>query len=174
MRKYISAHKRDFVPKGLTVATSTASDLGDVSGASDMGERTPSEIAHPTSTPSPPSTLSNVLQILQDFSHGAFDWARAIPTTNALGVLVVILALSNLWSLLGPRAEPRLPGEASLKARSGNVEGAIRPPFESPRKKANRKREVAETHKEIKQLRQTMETIEKRLAKIEASLTELD
>ncbi|KAF8606537.1 GRAM-domain-containing protein [Ceratobasidium sp. AG-I] len=175
MRKYISKHKSDFVPKGLTVTTSTASDLGDVSGGSDMGERTPSEIAHPMSASSPsPSMLSNVFQILQDLSQGAFDSARGISTTNALGVLVVVLALSNLWSLLGPRAEPRLPGEMSLKARSGGVEGATRPSFESPRKKANRQKEVAATHKEIKQLRQSMETIEKRLAKIEASLTELD
>lgn len=173
MRKYISAHKRDFVPKGLTVATPAASDLGDVSGASDAGDRTPSEAPATKSSPSP-SKLTAILHVVQDISQPAFDQLKGISTTHALGALVVVLALSNLWSLLGPRAEPRLPGEVSLKARSGSADSAAQPSYESPRKSARRQKEITETRKEIRELRRSMEAIEKRLAKLDSSLSLMD
>ncbi|QRV89593.1 membrane protein [Ceratobasidium sp. AG-Ba] len=154
MRKHIAAHRSEFVPKG-TANGSTNGDTGDISIASDTGEVVESPIE------TTDSKQSDITQMAISFLEDGFAQLKGIRTTNALGVLVVILAISNIWSLLGPRAEPRLPGDAQ----------ALKKQRKATR---DRKLDVADARVEIRELRRTMEAIEKRLAKIEASLTDLD
>ncbi|KAG8746515.1 hypothetical protein FRC10_004649 [Ceratobasidium sp. 414] len=163
MRKHIAAHRSEFVPKGAAAAAASANgEVGNVS--------TPSETedpAHESTEPTPPKSLDAfkiVTQTAQALFEDAFTQLKGIRTTNALGVLVVILALSNIWSFLGPRAEPRLPGDAqSLRRQRSSWRGT-----------RDRKLDVADMRVEIRELRRSMEAIEKRLARIEATLTELD
>lgn len=154
MRKHIAAHRNEFVPKGAADASANG-DTGDTSAALDTEELVESPIDSTSSKP------SDITQMAFSFLEDAFTQLKGIRTTNALGVLVVILAISNIWSLLGPRAEPRLPGDAQAlkKHRRGT---------------RSRKLDVADARVEIRELRRTMEAIEKRLAKIETSLSELD
>ncbi|KAG8693613.1 hypothetical protein FRC09_010395 [Ceratobasidium sp. 395] len=162
MRKHIAAHRRDFVPKGAAAAASANGEAGDISVSSETEDLT---LETTEASPTKPSdTLGVITQTASALLKDAFAQLRGIRTTNALGVLVVILALSNIWSLLGPRAEPRLPGDAqSIKKRRLSWRGT-----------RDRKLDVADTRAEIRELRRSMEAIEKRLARIEVALTELD
>ncbi|KAG9098079.1 hypothetical protein FRC06_006833 [Ceratobasidium sp. 370] len=162
MRKHIAAHRSEFVPKGAAAAVLTNGEAGDVSITPETEEP-----AHEPTEPTPPKssdTFKVVTQTAQALFEDAFTQLKGIRTTNALGVLVVILALSNVWSLLGPRVEPRLPGDAqSLKKQRSSWRGT-----------RDRKLDVADARVEIRELRRSMEAIDRRLARIEAALTELD
>jgi hypothetical protein len=155
MRKHIAAHRAEFVPKGAAAAAlANGEEPGDELVPSEAGD-----LAQTTSTKGP-GIFTTVTQIASPLFEGAFSQLKGMRTTNALAVLVVVLALSNLWSFLGPRAEPRVPGDAqSLKKKRL----CDRPGLER-----------VDTRMEIKELRRSMEAIEKRLARIEEALGELD
>ncbi|KAG8713072.1 hypothetical protein FRC08_013731 [Ceratobasidium sp. 394] len=160
MRKHIAAHRSEFVPKGATAASANG-EAGDVSVSSETEDPT-----HESTDAAPPksSDMSKVIiQTARALFEDAFTQLKGIRTTNALGVLVVILALSNIWSFLGPRAEPRFPGDAQSLRRQRTWRGV-----------RDRKLDAADARVEIRELRRSMEAIEKRLARIEAALTELD
>ncbi|KAG8702014.1 hypothetical protein FRC08_003756 [Ceratobasidium sp. 394] len=160
MRKHIAAHRSEFVPKGATAASANG-EAGDVSISSETEDPT-----HESTDAAPlksPDTFKIVIQTARALFEDAFTQLKGIRTTNALGVLVVILALSNIWSFLGPRAEPRFPGDAQSLRRQRTWRGA-----------RDRKLDAADARVEIRELRRSMEAIEKRLARIEAALTELD
>ncbi|CAE6537054.1 unnamed protein product [Rhizoctonia solani] len=152
MRKHIAAHRSDFIPKGVAIQ--------EVESAN--GATTPSEASHIKLQESSPahetSQIMAVVQLVRQIAQDAFAQIKQIPSTHALSLLVLVLALSNIWSLLRPVPEPRVPGDAqALKARL----------------KAEKKGKI-DVGVEIRELRRSMEMIEKRLEKIEASLSTLD
>ncbi|KAJ1307904.1 hypothetical protein OPQ81_001982 [Rhizoctonia solani] len=152
MRKHITAHRSDFVPKGAAIQDAEASN-GAVTPDGNSKSKTP-ELSPTKET----SQVATVLQLVPQIVQGAFNQIKQISSTHALGLLVLVLALSNIWSLLRPIPEPRMPGDAqALKARL----------------KAEKKGKI-DVRVEIRELRRSMEMIEKRLERIEASLSTLD
>ncbi|CAE6446980.1 unnamed protein product [Rhizoctonia solani] len=151
MRKHITAHRSEFVPKGAAIQeTEVASGAVTPDGTSE-----PPQESSPTQET---SQIAAVLQLVRQIVLDAFAQTKQLSRTHALGLLVLVLALSNIWSLLRPTPEPRVPGDAqALKARL----------------KAEKKGKI-DIRVEIRELRRSMEMIEKRLESIEASLSDLD
>ncbi|CUA74139.1 putative membrane protein C20F10,07 [Schizosaccharomyces pombe 972h-] [Rhizoctonia solani] len=152
MRKHIAAHRSEFIPQGAAIQEAEATN----------GAITPDETLEVKSQTSSPtqetSQIAAILQLIRQLAQDAFTQIKEIPSTHALGLLVLVLALSNIWSLLRPIPEPRIPGDAqALKARA----------------KAEKKGRI-DVRVEIRELRRSMEMIEKRLERIEASLGDLD
>lgn len=151
MRKHITAHRTEFVPNGAAAAES---ESGDVPATSDPEQQIKQEDGPPVG-----ATAGAGWQTVVQMGQDAFSQVNRLSSTHALGILVVVLALSNVWSLLRPPAEPRLPGDAqALKAR----------------KKGGKRPEPIDVRVEIRELRRSMEAIEKRLERIESSLNALD
>ncbi|CAE6414631.1 unnamed protein product [Rhizoctonia solani] len=151
MRKHIAAHRSEFIPKGVAIQEVETN-----------GAVTPDEASEAKSHASSPiqetRQIVAVLQLVRQLAQDTFTQIKQIPSTHALGLLVLVLALSNIWSLLRPIPEPRVPGDAqALKARL----------------KAEKKGKI-DVRVEIRELRRSMEMIEKRLERIEASLSALD
>ncbi|CAE6340650.1 unnamed protein product [Rhizoctonia solani] len=152
MRKYIADHRSEFVPKGVVVQEPETTNVNATSD--DALESKNDGLTSTKGT----SQVEAVFQLLRQIAQGAFTQVKQLPSTHALGLLVLVLALSNIWSLLRPAPEPRIPGDAqALKART----------------RADKKGKI-DVGIEIRELRRSMEMIEKRLEKIEASLSALD
>ncbi|KAG8708897.1 hypothetical protein FRC11_006085 [Ceratobasidium sp. 423] len=151
MRKHIAAHRSDFIPKGIAIQ--------EVESASGVAIPNDTPTVKPQESPTQGSSqIMAVVQIVRQIAQDASTQIKQIPNTHALGLLVLVLALSNIWSLLRPIPEPRVPGDAqALRARL----------------RAERKGKI-DVGIEIRELRRSMEMIEKRLEKIEASLSTLD
>ncbi|CAE6424441.1 hypothetical protein ACGC1H_002590 [Rhizoctonia solani] len=152
MRKHIAAHRSEFVPKGVAAQEVEAAN----------GSVTPDETSEVkpqgSSRIQETSQIAAVLQLVRQLAQDAFAQIKQISNTHALGLLVLVLAISNIWSLLRPIPEPRMPGDAqALKARL----------------KAEKKGKI-DVRVEIRELRRSMEMIEKRLERIEESLGALD
>jgi hypothetical protein len=153
MRKHIADHRSEFVPKGVAVQETEMAN----------GNATPDDTSESQNYASSSSAkgagqVEAMLQLLRPIAQDAFSQVKQIPSTHALGLLVLVLALSNIWSLLRPIPEPRVPGDAqALKARM----------------RAEKKGKI-DIGVEIRELRRSMEVIGKRLEKIEASLGALD
>ncbi|ELU44210.1 GRAM domain-containing protein [Rhizoctonia solani AG-1 IA] len=151
MRKYIADHRSEFVPKGVVAQEAETTNGAAGSDDSESKNNTPSSDKEA-------SQAEAILQLLRQTAQDAFSQVKQISSTHALGLLVLVLALSNIWSLLRPIPEPRMPGDAqALKARM----------------KAEKKGKI-DVGVEIRELRRSMEMIGKRLEKIEASLSALD
>ncbi|KAF8699180.1 hypothetical protein RHS03_07234, partial [Rhizoctonia solani] len=151
MRKYIADHRSEFVPKGVVAQEAETTNGAAGSDDSESKNNTPSSDKET-------SQAEAILQLLRQTAQDAFSQVKQISSTHALGLLVLVLALSNIWSLLRPIPEPRMPGDAqALKARM----------------KAEKKGKI-DVGVEIRELRRSMEMIGKRLEKIEASLSALD
>ncbi|KAH7341412.1 GRAM domain-containing protein [Rhizoctonia solani] len=150
MRKHIAAHRSEFVPKGAAIQEAEVANGAAPDGTSELPQE---------SSPTPDtSQIATVLQLVRQIAPDAFAQIKQLSRTHALGLLVLVLALSNIWSLLRPTPEPRVPGDAqALKARL----------------KAEKKGRI-DIRVEIRELRRSMEMIEKRLESIETSLSDLD
>ncbi|KAB5593994.1 GRAM domain-containing protein YSP2 [Ceratobasidium theobromae] len=156
MRAHIAAHRVEFVPSDVAASES---ELGDTSDPTGVGQ----QIAQQDETVVQGLGRTKFdLQVIQRVAQDVFTWGKQMSGTHALGILVLVLMLSNIWSLLRPIPEPRTPGDAqSLKSRS-RVE------------KSSKRGEAIDLRLEIRELRRSMEAIERRLEKIEASLDVLD